>query len=210
MKRGATKKQPAATTSARPDREAMERAVAAFIQAAGLDPRDANLVDTPRRVAEVWSEEFIDGYARTPDSVLAEKFAAPAGSRGELVVVTQLRFHAMCPHHFLPYEGTAHIAYVPGKFVVGFGRLSALLDTFAHRMLLQEELARLVAASLAEELGSPATACVIEAKQLCLRLRGDKQRDAVTHAEAYEGKLRTDRGLRAELWARIGGRGEKA
>lgn len=203
MTRGRTKKPQRRPGTWKPDREGMERAVAAFIQAAGLDPRDPNLLETPRRVAEVWCEEFVDGYARTPDSVMAEKFAAPKGSKGELVVVTNLRFHAMCPHHFLPYEGVAHIAYVPGKFVVGFGRLSALLDTFAHRLLLQEDLARLVASSLAEELGSPATACILEAKQMCLRLRGDKQRDALTHAEAYEGKLRTNRGLRAELWARI-------
>lgn len=193
-------------TNFRPDRDAMERAVAQFIEAAGLDPRDPNLEETPRRVAEAWLEEFVDGYARTADAVLAEKFPAPAGQRGELVVVTNLRFHSMCPHHFLPYEGVAHVAYVPGKYVVGFGRLSALLDTFAHRLLLQEDLAREVAAALKEELGSPATACILEAKQMCLRLRGDKQRDALTHAEAYEGKLRTDRGLRAELWARIAGR----
>ncbi|MBM4381434.1 MAG: GTP cyclohydrolase I, partial [Deltaproteobacteria bacterium] len=115
-------------------------------------------------------------------------------------------FHSMCPHHLLPYEGVAHVAYVPGKSVVGFGRLAVLLDTFAHRMLLQEELAREVASALARELGSPATACVLEARQACLRLRGDKQRDAVTHSEAYEGRLRTDSGLRSELWARVQGR----
>lgn len=189
------------------DRARMERAVAEFLAAAGLDLKDLNLKDTPQRVAEAWLEEFVDGYARSPAEVLGEKYPAPKGSRGELVVVSQLRFHSMCPHHLLPYEGVAHVAYVPGKFVVGFGRLSALLDTFAHRLVLQEELARLVASAMANELQSPATACILEAKQSCLRLRGDKQRDALTHAEAYEGRLRTDRALRAELWARLGAKG---
>jgi GTP cyclohydrolase I len=184
----------------------MARAVEAFIVAAGLDPASQHLVGTPERVAEAWAEEFLDGYGRDARSALGELYPAPAGSRGELVVVTELRFHSMCPHHLLPYEGVAHVAYVPGTSVVGFGRLAVLLDTFAHRLLLQEELAREVAAALARELGSPATACVLEARQACLRLRGDKQRDAVTHAEAYEGRLRTDAGLRAELWARIAGR----
>lgn len=188
------------------DRARMEKAVLEFLKATGVDLKDPNLRETPERVAEAWATEFLDGYERTPKEVLGEKYPAPEGSRGELVVVTQLRFHSMCPHHLLPYEGTAHIAYVPGKFVIGFGRLSALLDTFAHRLLLQEELARLVAKTLAEELGSPATACILEARQLCMRIRGDKQRDAVTHAEAYEGKLRTSKALRAELWARIGER----
>jgi GTP cyclohydrolase I len=87
--------------------------------------------------------------------------------------------------------------------VVGFGRLSRLLDCFAHRLVLQEELARSVAKALADVLGSPATACVIEAKQSCLRARGPKQHRAWTHAEAYEGRLRTQGALRRELWARI-------
>jgi GTP cyclohydrolase I len=189
-----------------PDLAAMARAVEAFLAAAGQDLASPHLQGTPARVAEAWAEEFLDGYGRDARAALGEVYPAPAGSRGELVVVTDLRFHSMCPHHLLPYEGVAHVAYVPGRSVVGFGRLAALLDTFAHRLLLQEELAREVSSALARELGSPATACVLEARQACLRLRGDKQRDAVTHAEAYEGRLRTDAGLRSELWARISAR----
>jgi GTP cyclohydrolase I len=182
----------------------MASAVRDFLRAAGLPLSDANLVGTPERVAEAWRSEFLDGYRCTPEEALGESFPAPPDSSGELVVVTDLRFHSMCPHHLLPFEGRAHVAYVPGKQVVGFGRLSALVDCFAHRLILQEDLARQVASSLARVLGSPATACIIEAKQACLRLRGDKQRDAVTHAEAYEGRLRKDGALRRELWARLG------
>lgn len=186
-----------------PDRPAMERAVADFLGAAGLDLADPQLRETPRLVARAWAEEFLDGYRITPEHVLAVRHRAPEGSAGELVVVTDLRFHSMCPHHLLPYEGTAHIAYIPSLQVVGFGRLSALLDCFAHRLILQEELARRVASSLAVLLDSPATACLIEARQACLRLRGHQQRSARTYSEAYEGLLRRDRGLRRELWARI-------
>ena len=190
----------------RPDRAAMARAISSFLEAAGLDPRSPNFAQTPARVAEAWETEFLDGYSKSPDEALGEVFPAPAGSDGEMVVVTDLKFHSMCPHHLLPYEGRAHLAYVPGKRVVGFGRLSALLDVCAHRLVLQEDLARHVAHSMARALGSPATACVIEAEQACLRIRGDHQREARTHSEAYEGRLRDDRSLRAELWARIGGR----
>jgi GTP cyclohydrolase I len=182
----------------------MASAVRDFLRAAGLPLTDANLADTPDRVASAWAREFLDGYARTPEEALGRTFPGPQGSSGELVVVTDLRFHSMCPHHLLPYEGRAHVAYVPGKEVVGFGRLAALVDCFAHRLILQEDLARQVARSLARVLRSPATACIIEAKQACLRLRGDKQRDAVTHAEAYEGRLRKEGTLRRELWARLG------
>jgi GTP cyclohydrolase I len=182
----------------------MAAAVKEFLRAAGLPLSDPNLADTPERVAEAWVSEFLDGYGKTPEEALGETFPAPPDSSGELVVVTDLRFHSMCPHHLLPFEGRAHVAYVPSRKVVGFGRLSALVDCFAHRLILQEDLARHVAGSLARVLGSTATACIIEAKQSCLRLRGDKQRDAVTHAEAYEGLLRRDGALRRELWTRLG------
>lgn len=189
----------------KPDRAAMAAAIQEFLRAAGVPlASDPNLVGTPERVAEAWAEEFLDGYARTPEEALGETFPAPPGSSGEMVVVTDLRFQSMCPHHLLPLEGRAHVAYVPAKRVVGFGRLSALVDCFSHRLILQEDLAREVASSLARVLGSPATACIIEAEQACLRIRGDRQRDARTHSEAYEGQLRKDGALRRELWARLG------
>jgi GTP cyclohydrolase IA len=186
------------------DRPAMEKAVRDFLWAAGLDSADANLRETPRRVVDTWTDEFLDGYGHTAEEVLAETYPAPPGSSGELVVVSDLHFHSTCPHHLLPYQGRAHLAYIPARKVVGFGRLSALLDCFAHRLILQEELARQVARSLARVLGSPGTACVIEAEQSCLRLRGHRQREARTHAEAYEGRLRRNRRLRQELWHRLG------
>ncbi|WPB81049.1 GTP cyclohydrolase I [Archangium violaceum] len=188
----------------KPDREAMAAAVRDFLRAAGLPlDSDPNLLGTPERVAEAWASEFLDGYARTPEEALGETFPGPADSSGELVVVTDLRFQSMCPHHLLPFEGRAHVAYVPRSRVVGFGRLGALVDCFAHRLILQEDLAREVASSLARVLKSPATACIIEAEQSCLRIRGDRQRDARTHSEAYEGRLREDGALRRELWARL-------
>lgn len=188
---------------AKPDRRRMEHAVREFLAGAGLSLADANLKSTPRRVVDAWASEFLDGYGKTAAEVLAERF--PVGRKGEreLVVVTQLHFRSMCPHHLLPYTGRAHVAYLPGKSVVGFGRLAALVDVFAHRLILQEELAQSVAKALAKHLSSPAAACVIEAEQSCLRLRGGHQRDAVTHAEAYEGLLRKDGALRRELWQRI-------
>jgi GTP cyclohydrolase I len=187
------------------NRAALERAASDFLKATGMELSDPNLSETPKRVAEAWVE-FLDGYGHTPEEALGETYPAPAGSSGELVVVTDLFFDSMCPHHLIPYQGKAHLAYIPKDRVVGFGRLSALLDCFAHRLILQEELARQVASALARVLESPATACVIEAEQGCLRMRGHRQRQARTHAEAYEGRLKRDRRLRQELWHRFGDR----
>lgn len=205
LPRGVTRRSKAKPKAGAPDPAKMKRAVRAFLEAAGLDLREPNLLETPQRVTEAWLGEFLDGYRTTPEEALGESFPAPEGSTNEAVVVTQLRFHSMCPHHLLPFQGRAHLAYVPRRRVVGFGRLSALVDCYAHRLILQEELARQIASALARVLESPGAACVIEAEQGCLRMRGDQQRDAVTHAEAYEGAFRTDPALRQQLWARIGG-----
>lgn len=185
------------------DRAAMERAIADFLDAAGLDARDPNLKETPRRVTDAFADEFLAGYRQSAKQALADRFPVSKRAERELVVVTNLRFRSMCPHHLLPYSGVAHLAYVPGTEVVGFGRLSALLDVFAHRLILQEELARQVALALQQELGSRGAACLIRAEQACFRLRGENQHDAETFSEAYEGVLRQGR-LRAELWARLG------
>jgi GTP cyclohydrolase I len=193
----------------------MQRAIADFLGAAGLSLEASSLRHTPERVTQMFAEEFLEGYWRDPEEALGELYRAPDENSGELVLVTDIHFSSMCPHHLLPYEGTAHVAYVVAGKVVGFGRLVGLVECFAHRLLLQEELASQVAKSLATVLGSPATACIVEARHSCLRSRSLGQRDVRTHAEAYEGRFRTDRDLRRELWSRIGpsnakGRGASA
>ncbi len=180
----------------------MERAVADFLRAAGLDLKDANLEETPQRVTAAWADEFLAGYGQTAAGALADRFPVSRKADRELVVVTNLHFRSMCPHHLMPYSGVAHLAYVPTREVVGFGRLSALIDVFAHRLVLQEELARQVAHALMTELKSAGAACLIRAEQTCFRLRGEEQHSAVTFSEAYEGSLKAQ-SLRAELWARL-------
>jgi GTP cyclohydrolase I len=184
----------------------MERALTAFLEAAGLDPRAPDLRRTAARVTDAFAREYLSGYRQTAEEALGQTFPAPAGGGDEMVVVTGLRFRSMCPHHLLPYEGVAHVAYIPGERMVGFGRLAALVDCFSNRLVLQEELARNVAGALSRVLESPGTACVLVAEQSCLRLRGERQREALTHAEAYEGLLRRPGPRRRELWARIGAR----
>jgi len=190
-----------------PNPVAMRRAIADFLAAAGLDPTDALVRDTPSRVARVWTSEFLDGYGMSPEKILqGSAYKLPRSSRAELVVVADLRFHSICPHHLLPYEGRAHLAYQPSKTVVGFGRLTQLVDCFAHRLVLQEALAQNVASALYRILDCSAAACIVEARQACLRLAEHGQSDARTFSEAYEGALSRPGDLRRELWARLGTR----
>jgi GTP cyclohydrolase I len=164
--------------------------------------RSAELAGTPRRVAEAWLEDLVDGYRHDPAEVLAE--AIPSRSR-DLVAVTGIDFHSVCPHHLLPSRGVAHVAYLPGGRVVGFGQLVRLVDCLAHRLVLEEDLAREIAEALVRHLGARGAACVLDAEQLCLTVRGQRRPRARAHAEAYAGDLAKDGAARRRFQAAIAG-----
>jgi GTP cyclohydrolase IA len=178
-------------------------AVARFLDALGLPDavRDGpELRETPRRVAEAWLADLVDGYGHDPAAVLAESM--PATSRG-LVTVTGLDYHSVCPHHLLPSRGVAHVAYVPGSRVVGFGQLGKLVDCLAHRLVLQEDLAQQVADALVTHLGARGAACLLDAEQLCLTVRGEKRARSRTHAEAFAGSFAGDAALQRRFLAAV-------
>jgi GTP cyclohydrolase IA len=126
----------------------------------------------------------------------------PATSRG-LVTVTGLDYHSVCPHHLLPSRGVAHVAYVPGSRVVGFGQLGKLVDCLAHRLVLQEDLAQQIADALVSHLGARGAACLLDAEQLCLTVRGEKRARSRTHAEAFAGTLAEDAALQRRFLAAV-------
>jgi GTP cyclohydrolase I len=170
---------------------AMER----FLDGLGLPEavrHGEDLRGTARRVAEAWLADLVDGYRRDPGEILAD--GTPSRSR-ELVAVTGIDFHSVCPHHLLPSRGVAHVAYVPGGRVVGFGQVVKLVDALAHRLVLQEDLALQVADALMRHAGARGAACLLDAEQLCLTVRGEKRARTRTHAQAFAGVLERDRAL---------------
>jgi GTP cyclohydrolase I len=158
---------------------------------------------TPRRVAQAWLEDLADGYRRSPAEILAD--AIPSPSR-DLVAVTGIEFHSVCPHHLLPSRGVAHVAYLPGGKVVGFGQLVRLVDALAHRLVLQEDLARTIADALVAHLGARGAACLVDAEQLCMTVRGEKRVGARAHADAWAGALARD-GAARRRFLDLAGRG---
>jgi len=180
-----------------PDKAAMERAVADFLRAAGHDPTKSDeLARTPARVAAAWNESFLDGYTRDAAGILGDQFPEAGG---EPVVLRDIQFHSMCPHHLLPFTGVAHIAFVPIGKSVGFSRIVQLLDCFAHRLTLQETIGREICKSLVDVLGARAAACALETTQACVTLRGVRRTGTRIRTEATAGNLR----LRAALAASI-------
>jgi GTP cyclohydrolase I len=178
-------------------------AVSRFLDALGLPPAvrgSDDVAGTPRRVAEAWLEDLVDGYRHDPAEILGG--AIPSASR-DLVAVTGIDFHSVCPHHLLPSRGVAHVAYVPGGRVVGFGQLVKLVDCLAHRLVLEEDLARGIADALVEHVGARGAACVLEAEQLCMTVRGERRARARAHAEAFAGVLARDGATRRRFEAAI-------
>ena len=117
-----------------PDREALTRAIADLLLASGAE-LDAETRGTPERVAKAWIEDLLDGYGKDAVDVLKSSLV-PAPKKGELVIVSQLDFHSMCPHHLLPYKGSAAVGYVADKNLVGFGKIAEAVDALAHRLIL--------------------------------------------------------------------------
>jgi GTP cyclohydrolase I len=160
--------------------------------------QDRELAGTPARVAEAFARDLLDGYRCRPGRLFAD--AMPHAGR-DLVAVSGIDFHAVCPHHLLPYRGVATVAYVPGGRVVGFGVLARLVDCFAHRLVIEEALARQVAEALVHHLGARGAACVLDAEQLCLTVRGERRRGARAHAQAFAGEMERDRPLQRRVLA---------
>jgi GTP cyclohydrolase I len=188
------------------DRDQMAAGIRLFLQGCGVDLDDPNVRDTPYRVTEAWVEEFLDGYDQDPREVLGDFYEERQPAADEMVVVTSIDFRSMCPHHLLPYRGVAHVAYLPAGKIVGFSRLARLVDAFAHRLILQETLAREVADSIRRELDSRGAAVVLEAEQTCMTLRGERRSSARAITEAFSGDFAERPELRERFVRRIGAR----
>jgi GTP cyclohydrolase IA len=186
---------------------ALRAAIEALLKASGLDPAShPDLGQTPARVARLWETEFLAGYGMDPAKILGDPVEGDADP--DVVLVGGLRFHAMCPHHLLPYRGVAHVAYLPAGKLVGFGRLAELVDCFTKRLTLQERATHQIADALCRHLGARGAGCVIEAEQLCLALPEEKHDQSGVVTSAFVGEMRERPDLKTRLLeaAKLGGR----
>ncbi len=169
-----------------------------LLVACGLPLDHKDLVGTPARVARVWSEEFLSGFAMDPAQILGDPVEGEGAS--ELVVVRGLPFHGLCPHHLLPYTGTAAVAYLPADRLAGFGRLGDLVTCFTRRLTLQERACNDVADALVEHLGARGAGCVMRARHTCLSVPDNKHGAEVVTC-SLRGALRERADLQALLLA---------
>ncbi len=185
------------------DPAAFERAVADLLRAAGIVPEGAHTGHTPRRVRELWQRRLLGGYALEPAEVLGDGFDDP---REDMVVVRGIAVHGVCPHHLVPFRGVAHVAYVPGGRLHGFGRIARLVDAIGHRFTYQEWMTRDIADAMVQHGRARGAACVIEAEQLCLLLGEDRRGDERVCTQAFAGCMAADAQLRQEFLRAISAR----
>ena len=185
-----------------PQPKRMATAVRDLLVACGLDANGADLRGTPRRVARLWSEEFLAGYALDPAEILGDPVVGEPDP--EVVVLSGLRFHSLCPHHLLPYRGVAAVAYLPRTRLFGFGRVARLVDCFTRRLTLQERATCQIAQALCERGGARGAGCVLRAEQLCLAIPGERHDASEVVTTSFVGELAGNADLQARLLAAVG------
>ena len=175
-----------------------EAAVRELLLAIGEDPDREGLRDTPARVARS-ARELYAGMWQNPAEVLAMTFSI---DHSELVIVRDIPMYSTCEHHLLPFHGEAHIGYIPADDgrVTGLSKLGRLVEVFARRPQVQEQITTQIADALVEYLGVQGVIVVIEAEHLCMSMRGVQKPGAVTITSAVRGQLR-DAATRAEAMA---------
>lgn len=177
------------------DLKRIAAAVREILIGIGEDPEREGLRDTPERVARMYAEVF-SGMRQDPSEYLKTFFSE---NYDEMVIVRDVPFFSMCEHHLLPFEGKAHIAYLPGGQVVGVSKLARIVDAFAHRPQVQERLTMQIADLLMDKAKARGVAVVLEAVHSCMSCRGVKKPGSVMVTSAVRGYCRTNASTRAEV-----------
>lgn len=173
-----------------------------FLRAVDKSPgRYPELLDTPVRASTMWLDDLLDGYEREPRDILSG--GSPSSPEQGMVIIRDVFFHSACPHHLLPYTGVAHVAYIPSDRIIGFSNITRLVDCFAHRLLLQEEIGQLVSEALLEHLGAKGAACLLDAEQLCMIVRGVRKQGSRAITTSWAGAFADDSSLRMEFLTAI-------
>lgn len=184
-----------------PDLDRASRAVEDLLDALGTPvDSDPELAGTGRRVAEAFANELLVGYSMDPAEILTE---ATSSTTSGLVVVTGVATTTMCPHHLLPASGVVHVGYLPGERVVGLGSLARLVECYARRLILQEDLGQRIADALVEHLGARGAGVIVDLAPSCMTARGVRQAGARAVTWAFAGSMTTDAGARSELTASV-------
>ncbi|HET8944206.1 MAG TPA: GTP cyclohydrolase I FolE [Dehalococcoidia bacterium] len=190
------------TITAGIDQERIKAAVSEIIAAIGENPTREGLLETPRRIAQMYADLF-SGLYEDPRGVLATGFEE---AHKEMVVLKNIPFYSLCEHHFLPFHGQAHVGYVPEGRIVGVSKIARAIDILARRPQMQERLTSQIADAIMDGLQPDGAAVVIEAEHLCLSMRGAQKPGTVMVTSAIRGGFRRRGVTRSEFLSLVQGR----
>ncbi|OYZ66678.1 MAG: GTP cyclohydrolase I FolE [Sulfuricurvum sp. 24-42-5] len=175
-------------------------AVKTMIGHVGEDPQREGLLKTPERVLKAYKFMF-GGYQEDPQAILNS--AMFTTSNDEMVLIKDIEFYSTCEHHLLPIIGRAHIAYIPDGKVVGLSKIPRVVDVFARRMQIQEQLTEQIADALMRSINPKGVAVVIQARHMCMEMRGVQKISSTTTSSALRGLFKRDEKTRMEFFSLI-------
>lgn len=179
----------------------MEQEFRKIIEAMGEDITRPGLKDTPARAAKAM-KFLTHGYQQSIDEVVNN--ALFPSDCSELVIVKDIELYSMCEHHMLPFIGKAHVGYLPDGKVLGLSKVARIVDVFARRLQIQESLTYQIATTLQEVTGAKGVGVIIEAKHLCMMMRGVEKQNSMMQTSAMLGTFRSNQATRSEFLQLVG------
>ncbi|NCO02339.1 MAG: GTP cyclohydrolase I FolE [Epsilonproteobacteria bacterium] len=177
-----------------------ENAVKTMMLHVGENPEREGLLETPSRVRKAY--EFIyGGYKENPKEILEK--ALFTSSNDEMVLIKDIEFYSTCEHHLLPIIGRVHVAYIPDGKVVGLSKIPRVVNVFARRMQIQEQLTEQIADAIMESIAPKGVAVVVVARHMCMEMRGVEKINSTTTSSALRGLFKKDEKTRSEFFSLI-------
>lgn len=173
------------------DREKIKKGVELILEGIGEDKNREGLLDTPDRIARMY-EEIFAGLEQDTEEILSKTFTV---DNNEMVIEKDIVFYSTCEHHFMPFYGKAHVAYIPNGKVVGLSKLARTVEVYAKRPQIQEQLTGQVADALMEHLNPKGVIVMMEAEHMCMTMRGVKKPGSKTVTFAMRGAFLEDENL---------------
>ncbi|MEA3456490.1 MAG: GTP cyclohydrolase I FolE [Campylobacterota bacterium] len=177
--------------------EEFEAAITKVLELLGEDPDREGLVKTPKRVAKAL-KFLTEGYHQDPMEILNQ--ALFGSTNDEMVVVRDIEFYSMCEHHMLPIIGRAHVAYIPDGKVVGLSKIPRIVNVFARRLQIQEQMTEQIADAISGTINPKGVAVVIHARHMCMEMRGVQKINSTTVSSALRGLFKSDQRTRNEFY----------
>ena len=177
--------------------EEFEQAITKVLELLGEDPKREGLLKTPSRVAKAL-KFLTEGYDQDPEEILNQ--ALFTTSNDEMVLVRDIEFYSMCEHHMLPIIGRAHVAYIPDGKVVGLSKIPRIVNVYARRLQIQEQMTEQIADAILQTIKPKGVAVVVHARHMCMEMRGVQKINSTTVSSALRGLFKKDERTRNEFY----------